>query len=344
MAGGLYFRFNSSWTKMMTHKKSKIRTQLFNATVFILFLIPNLSFGQVLPALGGVSSFALFTKAGALNTDGATVVTGNIASYSDIPVGFTGPGTVNGNIYGIGSASDPAFADVSTLYTDLSGRTGGTVIYTPLETQTLLPGVYTLGGATALNGTLTLNGENDVNSIFIIQIGDALTIGASSNVILINKAQLCNVFWQVNGAFSLGAGSVFRGTIIANGAITLGEGSSLFGRGFSIAGAINLHNNVVSFIPAAAGTITGTTTVCQGQNAETYTVPIIAEATTYVWTLPTGATGTSSTNSITVAYGTSSLSGDITVKGNNSCGGDGPISTLSITVNPLPTSSAIYHQ
>jgi hypothetical protein len=97
-------------------------------------------------------------------------------------------------------------------------------------------------------------------------------------------------------------------------------------------------------MPAAAGVITGTAAVCQGQNAETYNVPIIAEATTYVWTLPTGATGTSSTNSITVAYGTSSLSGDITVKGNNSCGGDGPISTLSITVNPLPTSSAIYHQ
>ena len=87
--------------------------------------------------------------------------------------------------------------------------------------------------------------------------------------------------------------------------------------------------------PAAAGTITGTTTVCQGQNNVVYSVPTIANATSYVWTWPTGATGIISTNSLTVNYGTSAVSGNITVKGNNSCG-DGAVSTLAITVNPIP--------
>ncbi len=86
--------------------------------------------------------------------------------------------------------------------------------------------------------------------------------------------------------------------------------------------------------PASAGTISGTITVCQGQNSVTYTVPAITDAISYIWTLPVGATGTSDTNSIIVNYGTSAVSGNITVKGNNTCG-DGVISNLAITVNPV---------
>ncbi len=97
-------------------------------------------------------------------------------------------------------------------------------------------------------------------------------------------------------------------------------------------------NVIVNPLPATAGTITGTATVCQGQNFVTYTVPIITNATTYVWTLPTGATGTSTTNSIIVSFGTSAISGNITVKGNNSCG-NGILSTYTVTVNPLPVSA-----
>ena len=38
-------------------------------------------------------------------------------------------------------------------------------------------------------------------------------------------------------------------------------------------------------------TISGTTTVCQGQAGVIYSVPAIANATGYNWTLPAGATG-----------------------------------------------------
>ena len=96
----------------------------------------------------------------------------------------------------------------------------------------------------------------------------------------------------------------------------------------------------VNPFPVNAGTISGLNTVCAGQNNVIYTVPVITNATTYVWTLPTGASGVSNTNSITVNYGTSAISGNITVKGNNSCG-DGNTSILAITVNPLPTSAGI---
>ena len=102
----------------------------------------------------------------------------------------------------------------------------------------------------------------------------------------------------------------------------------------------NISTLIVSPLPNAAATITGSSTVCQGQNNVVYTVSPIANATSYIWTLPTGAIGNSSANTITVNYGYSAFSGNITVKGNNSCG-VGAISSLPISVNPLPSSASL---
>ena len=97
-------------------------------------------------------------------------------------------------------------------------------------------------------------------------------------------------------------------------------------------------NLTVNPLPASAGTISGLATVCQGQSSVTYKVPSIANATSYTWTLPSGASGTSSVDSIVVNYGTSATSGNITVKGYNICG-NGDSSTMAVTVNPLPASA-----
>ncbi len=90
--------------------------------------------------------------------------------------------------------------------------------------------------------------------------------------------------------------------------------------------------------PAAAGLITGSATVCQGTTAVAYSVPAIANATSYVWTLPAGATiaSGSGTNSITVDFSTSAVSGNISVNGANDCS-NGVAASLAVTVNPAPT-------
>ena len=92
--------------------------------------------------------------------------------------------------------------------------------------------------------------------------------------------------------------------------------------------------------PASAGLISGDTAVCQGQNLVTYTVPIISNANTYKWTLPVGASGTSTTNRILVDFGISAHSGNITVKGSNLYS-DGAESTLNIVVKAKPTTPTI---
>ena len=104
-------------------------------------------------------------------------------------------------------------------------------------------------------------------------------------------------------------------------------------------GAASTLAVVVKPLPASASIISGAATVCPNEKGITYTVPVIANATSYVWSLPTGASGTSTTNSITVDY-TNAQSGDITVKGHNDCG-DGVASKLSLTVNPLPATAGV---
>ena len=69
--------------------------------------------------------------------------------------------------------------------------------------------------------------------------------------------------------------------------------------------------------PAQPGTIAGATTVCSG-SSQTYSVAAVSGATDYIWTLPGGWSGTSTTNSITTTA--SSTSGNISVAAHNTCG------------------------
>ncbi|MCX6246080.1 MAG: hypothetical protein NTU98_15405 [Bacteroidetes bacterium] len=109
--------------------------------------------------------------------------------------------------------------------------------------------------------------------------------------------------------------------------------------GVNVAGTSN--GNDMTFTTggavAAAGTITGATSVCRGATGVTYTIAAISGATGYVWSIPTGGTITSgfNTTTITVSYSGSAISGNVTVYGINSCM-NGSSSSLAVTVNLLP--------
>jgi hypothetical protein len=92
---------------------------------------------------------------------------------------------------------------------------------------------------------------------------------------------------------------------------------------------------------ANPGTITGNSSVCRGQTGLAYSVSPMSNITGYVWTVPPGASITSgnNTNSITIDYSTGATSGNVTVHGVNECG-NGPVSSLPVTVNALPVANA----
>jgi len=85
--------------------------------------------------------------------------------------------------------------------------------------------------------------------------------------------------------------------------------------------------------PATPASITGVVEVCP-EAVNVYSIDPVIGATSYVWTLPNGSTGTSTTTSITVTAGFES--GSITVASNKGCGNSAP-SLLTVSVPLLTT-------
>ena len=137
--------------------------------------------------------------------------------------------------------------DLGVAYTDAASRTPF-VTFPPisdLSGLTLATGVYTDPSSFFLTGTLTLDGGGDPNAVWIFQTGSTLITGAGSQVFLINGAQASNIFWQVGSSATLGAGSQFEGSILAQESITLTTGASLTGRDLALTGAVTTDNNLV---------------------------------------------------------------------------------------------------
>gem|GEM_PF-826779 len=78
-----------------------------------------------------------------------------------------------------------------------------------------------------------------------------------------------------------------------------------------------IDNGVPSI--AAPSAIGGPAGVCRNSTGQVFTVDPIPGATSYIWTLPAGATGSSTTNSITLAFSASYVTGNLCVRAANSC-------------------------
>jgi hypothetical protein len=145
------------------------------------------------------------------------------------------------------------------------------------------------------------------------------------------------------------------GATIASGAgtrnITVNFGPGSASGNITVAGTNSCGNGTLSPafavtvnpLPSAAGTINGPSSVCAGSGGVVFSVPSISGATSYVWTVPSGATITSgsATNSITVSFNLIPASGFITVKGSNTCGTGAVSPNFSITVNALPATPVV---
>jgi len=207
----------------------------------------NAIVGQAVP-LGSDATFAVLGGSTVTNS-GPTIVTGDLGVSPGTAVTGFGPGggTVTG---GSIHAGDPTAAqaqlDLTTAYNNAAGRVNPNAVPADIGGMVIAPGLYKAPVSLAITGNVTLDGQNNPNSVFIFQMASTLTTAPNSSVSLINSANACNVFWQVGSAAILNTGSVFNGTILAQSSISLGTGATLNGRLLARAGAVTLLSNIVT--------------------------------------------------------------------------------------------------
>jgi len=223
---------------------------LYLLVAFVLFIIPNVNFGQA-PNLGTAANFVLFSTDGAVSNTGLSQLTGNIGTNNGSSTAF---GNVNGVMHDGDAASIQCASDLLIAYNQLNS-TIPTYWPAPLlgNGATLYAGVYNIAEEATLNLGLTLDAEGDPNAVFIFQIQGAFSTNAASKIYLKNGALACNVFWKVEGLVSMASGTTMRGTIIANNAaIVMSTGDTLEGRALSTTGAITV-DGVLAFTPIGCG-------------------------------------------------------------------------------------------
>jgi ice-binding like protein len=214
-----------------------------------------LAAGPATVGLGTSAAFAVLAGTPAVTNTGPTTITGDVGIDPAAAVTGFPPGIVNGTIHAADAVALQAKSDLVIAYNDAAGRTPATVVAGgTLGGQTLVAGVYSAGGATLdLTGTLTLNGQNDPNAVWIFQATSDLVTASSSSVTFINGGQPCNVFWQVTSSATLGSGSTFVGTILALTSITMASGVTLNGRALARNGDVTLINDTITRSACSTG-------------------------------------------------------------------------------------------
>jgi hypothetical protein len=176
------------------------------------------------------------------NAGGTTLVTGDIGSPSQTTDPTQAAGYTN---YKSGAILSNALADLQTAITDANGRTCDVTFAGDIDLGGLVlaPGVYCYAGTISITGTLALNGPGD----YIFRTALTLNTTANSVIALTNGANAENVSWVPVGPTTLGANSVFKGSILAkSAAITVGDNTTLLNGRVLSAAAVTLSNNQIT--------------------------------------------------------------------------------------------------
>jgi hypothetical protein len=248
----------------------KMRRSLISIGLAAIFVLiwPATALGSTAPGLGTAAGYAILAGTPNITNTGPSVVSGSVGiSPAAAIVGFppcTAPcatvtgGTIEANTAAAGIAKN----DLTAAYNAAASspcnfnKTGQN-----LGTQTLTPGTYCQTTAPTLTGVLTLSG----NGVFIFQIGSTLVTAPASQVLFINGAQPCNVFWQVSSSATLDTTTSFVGTIMALTSISLNNGVTLQGRALARNGAVTLINDTITAPTTCnAVTVPGPTAVVPG--------------------------------------------------------------------------------
>jgi hypothetical protein len=195
------------------------------------------------------------------------------------------------------------------------------------ETGASPPDVITEAASNIGNFTARLNGSvdaNNQNSTVWFEYGTTMSYGSTISGIpgVVTGDIATAVYADISG---LAYNTTYHFRVVGQNPAGITYGN-------------NMMFTTLCPVPEAAGVITGPVSVCQSTSGHVYSVPAINYAYNgYVWTVPAGGTITAGagTNSITVSYSNSAVSGNVTVYGTSICGNGAP-SSLPVTINPLP--------
>jgi hypothetical protein len=220
--------------------------------------------------LGTATSFAVLAGAGVTNT-GATTIAGDIGTFPT--TSQTGFGTIvqTGVNHAGDAVTEQAKIDLVTAFDDAASR-GPVTAAVPVDLagQVLTPGVYS-SGTIELSGALTLDAQGDPDAVFVFQAASTLITGSASTVTIINggATTACNIFWKVGSSATLGSGSSFVGTVLAQESISLDSSAVVEGRVLARTGAVTMINNTITntgcpTLPTAGPTTPTTPTTAPG--------------------------------------------------------------------------------
>lgn len=262
--------------------------------------------------LGSAATFSVLAGSTVTNT-GPTTMFGDL--------GLDPGSAITGAPYALGATHiNDAVAlsaqdSLATSWTDAAGRPATTLATADLSGQTFTPGAYNASSSLLFSaGDVTLNAEGDPNAVFIFQVGNSITTGSATTVLLINGAQPCNVFWEVGASATLGSNSRFAGTVMALTTITAQTGVTLDGRLLARNGAVNLDTNTITTSACAAGTVGGTGGVTAGTGTTTGAGGTTGTTTGTGGTTGTGPSGTTSGKPTPVALRTTGARKHLTAK------------------------------
>ena len=184
--------------------------------------------------------------------------------------------------------------DIVTNYTSGSGvfSIGGTVVVELTGTASVpiapIVGTITQPSCAVPTGTVVLGGLPSTGSWTLTRTPGSVTYPGSG------------IIYTVSG---LDPGTYIF-TVTNNG-------------GFTSPSSGNVVINAQPVKPNQPGPITGNNPVCQG-SSQTYSISLVSGATSYIWALPSGWSGSSASISISVTTGINA--GSISVAASNSCG------------------------
>jgi outer membrane autotransporter protein len=237
-----------------------LRTTTALAALFPLALAgSNAAGAQELSEL--LATFGVLGASTVTNTvvlDDVTTVNGNVGVWSGLAITNFPPGEVVApyTLYPGSVEAQQAQSDLTVAFTSLQNRqVTNDMTGQDLGGKTLIAGVYGFDTDAQLTGQLTLDGQGNPNSVFIIQVGSQLTTASNSSILLIGGAQGANVYFVVGSSAVIGTDTAFIGQILALASITLNTDANLLcGAALARTGQVSLDSNTISICTLQAAT------------------------------------------------------------------------------------------